>query len=87
LAGGVSAKLTTLVAWPLACWTKATAAGADGVTALDGVEAGPVPMALVAVTVKVYEVPLLSPVTVVDVAAGDTWTGDGAVVPTNGVPA
>jgi hypothetical protein len=34
------------------------------VTAFDGDEAGDVPRALVAVTVKVYEVPFVSPVTV-----------------------
>ena len=36
-----------------------------GVTELDGADAGPVPIAFVAVTVKVYAVPLVSPVTVV----------------------
>jgi len=34
-----------------------------GVTALDGADAVPVPAALVAATEKVYEVPLVSPVT------------------------
>src|SRR5947209_20508256 len=34
-----------------------------GVTAFDGADGGPVPTALVAVTVKVYDVPLLRPVT------------------------
>ena len=43
---------------------------AAGVTAADAAEAGPVPTALVAVTVKVYAVPLVSPVTVVLVAGG-----------------
>ncbi len=38
-----------------------------GVTAFDGVDAGPVPTPLVAITVKVYAVPLVSPVTVIDV--------------------
>ena len=61
--------------------------GAVGVTALDGAEAGPVPTALVAATVKVYAVPLLKPLIVVEVAGGlpDTVTGAKAVVPTNGV--
>ena len=36
-----------------------------GVTADDAVESVPVPTALVAVTVKVYAVPLVSPVTVI----------------------
>jgi hypothetical protein len=34
-----------------------------GVTAVDGVDAGPVPAALVAVTMNVYGVPSVSPVT------------------------
>ena len=38
-----------------------------GVTADDADDAGPVPTLLVAVTVKVYDVPLVSPVTVHDV--------------------
>jgi hypothetical protein len=37
---------------------------ADGVTAFDGLDAGPVPTAFVAVTVNVYDVPLVKPVTV-----------------------
>src|SRR5690349_21387307 len=41
-----------------------------GVTAVDAAEAGLVPTALVAVTVKVYAVPLVSPVIVVVVAGG-----------------
>ena len=36
----------------------------SGVTALDAAEAGPAPIAFVAVTVKAYEVPLVSPVIV-----------------------
>ena len=40
-----------------------------GVTALEDAEAGPVPMALVAVTVKWYVVPLVRPVTTRLVAA------------------
>ncbi len=38
--------------------------GPIGVTAFEGVDAGPVPAPFVAVTVKVYEVPFMSPVTV-----------------------
>src|SRR5256885_13181750 len=34
-----------------------------GVTEFDGADGGPVPTAFVAVTVKVYEVPLVNPVT------------------------
>ena len=38
-----------------------------GVTLLDAAEAGPVPTALVAVTVNVYAVPFARPVTVIEV--------------------
>ncbi|MBK6602781.1 MAG: hypothetical protein IPG28_14835 [Betaproteobacteria bacterium] len=48
-----------------------TAVGAPGtvagVTAADAADAGPVPTALVAVTVNVYAVPLVRPDTVIDV--------------------
>ena len=39
--------------------------GAAGLTALDAAEAGPVPIPLLAVTVKLYGVPSMSPVTVI----------------------
>ena len=39
-----------------------------GVTLLEAAEAAPVPAAFVAVTVKVYVVPLISPVTVIGLA-------------------
>jgi hypothetical protein len=42
--------------------------GGSGVTELETAEDGPVPTALVAVTVKVYAVPLASPLTAVEVA-------------------
>ncbi len=38
-----------------------------GVIGLEAADAGPVPTALVALTVKVYDVPLVSPVTVIEV--------------------
>jgi hypothetical protein len=67
-AGGV--KLT------VACWLPAvavTAVGAPGtvagVTLFDAADAGPVPIALVAVTVKVYVVPFVKPVTVIGLDA------------------
>ena len=41
----------------------------DGTTAFEAAEAAPVPSALVAVTVKVYELPLVRPVTVHEVVA------------------
>ena len=53
--------------------TALTAVGApgteEGTTAVEGVEAGLVPIALVAVTVNVYDVPLVKPVTVIGLAA------------------
>src|SRR5260370_39163447 len=57
-----------------------------GVTELDGDEAGPVPTALVAVTVKVYLVPLVRPLTVALVAvplalAGVPPGGEGTGYP------
>ena len=56
-------------------------------TELEAAEAGPVPTALVADTVNVYAVPLVSPVTVAVVAGGlpATVVGVCAVVPTYGV--
>ena len=58
-------------------------APALGVTALDGAEAVPVPRELVAVTLNVYAVPLVSPVTVAVLAGGEpvTVTGVPAVDP------
>jgi hypothetical protein len=54
-----------------------------GVTDAEGAESGPEPTALVALTRKVYAVPLARPVTVVDVAGGDPETVFGvcALVP------
>ena len=48
-----------------------TVAGAWGVTGPDGVEVGPDPMALTAVTVQVTVVPLVTPVTVAVVEVPD----------------
>ena len=42
--------------------------GTRGVTAFDGLDAGPVPAAFVAVTVNVYDVPFVRPDTVHEVA-------------------
>ena len=44
-----------------------TVAGATGVTLFDAVDGGPVPMPLLALTVNVYAVPLVSPLTLIDV--------------------
>ena len=50
---GATATLVTDVLCALTCWTKAGVGVAAGVTAFDWAEAGPVPIALVAVTVNV----------------------------------
>ena len=54
--------------WPFTFELAETEVGApetvDGTTAADALEAAPAPRAFVAVTVKVYEVPLVRPVTV-----------------------
>ena len=42
-----------------------------GVTLFEAAEAGPVPIALVALTVKVYAVPFVKPVTVIGLDAPD----------------
>ena len=47
--------------------------GPAGVTLLEGEEAGPDPRALAAVTVNVYAVPLVSPVTVAEVVLPFTF--------------
>ncbi len=58
-----------------------------GVTAADAADGGPVPIAFVALTVNVYAVPLVSPVTVALVGAGlpETTVGVCAADPMNGV--
>src|SRR5664279_857708 len=66
------------------CWTKV---GTKGIAALEAADAAPVPLALVAVTVNVYAVPLVNPVTVVLVPGGVPVivVAVCAVDPTNGV--
>jgi hypothetical protein len=50
-------------------------------TALDGADAGPVPAAFVAVTVKVYEVPFVRPVTTIGLDAPlATWPPEDVTV-------
>jgi hypothetical protein len=86
------AVLNAAVVWfpsPFTLTVTSTVGGeaVPGVTALDGADGEPVPIAFVAVTVNVYAVPLVSPPTVVLVAGGlpDTVTGVCGVAPTNGV--
>jgi hypothetical protein len=67
-AGGV--KLTVACALPAVAVPIVGAPGTvAGVTLLDAADAGPVPIALVAVTVKVYVVPFVKPVTVIGLDA------------------
>jgi hypothetical protein len=66
-----------IVACPLAAVAD-TLVGApgtvNGVTALEAAEVGPLPAALAAVTVNVYDVPAVRPVTVAVVAGAATVT-------------
>jgi hypothetical protein len=57
----------------------------EGVTAFDAADGEPVPLALLAVTVNVYVVPLVRPVIVALVADADTFVVGCAVVPMYGV--
>ena len=64
---------TFAVAFPATADTPVGAAGTVGpvgVTVADGADAGPDPMAFVAVTVKVYAVPFARPVIAADVTGG-----------------
>ena len=67
--------------------TGALALTAAGVTAFDAADSPPAPIAFVALTVNVYVVPLVSPVTVALVGAGlpDTIFGVCATDPMYGV--
>ena len=53
VAVGVTATVVVLSARAATCWTNVGRVTAAGVTRLDAIEGAPVPMALVAVTVKV----------------------------------
>jgi hypothetical protein len=79
LAGAVN--VTVASALPLTAETLVGAPGTvAGVTALLALEAVPVPTALVAVMVKVYEVPLVRPVTVIGEALPEAVTPPGLEV-------
>jgi hypothetical protein len=68
-------QVTVACAFPAVALTVVDAPGGPtGVTAFDAAEAEPVPAAVVADTVKVYEVPLVSPVTVAVVIVPPTDT-------------
>ena len=67
------------------CWFPGVAdsdalSGTAAGVAVTGSDAGPSPLLLVAVTVKVYSVPLVSPSTVHDVAAGVQVPSGGETV-------
>ena len=78
------AKLTVALASPAVALTAVgdpgTVAGADGTTMLEAAEAGPVPKALVAVTVKVYAVAFVRPVTVMGEPAPEAVMPSGLEV-------
>ena len=73
-------KLTVALALPPSAETVVGAPGTvrfAGVTLLDAAEAGPVPAELAAVTVKVYAVPLVRPVTTSGLPAPDAVNPPG----------
>jgi hypothetical protein len=86
-AAGVTARLATARVCAKTCCTNAGATLALGVTAFEGEDAGPGPIALLAATVKVYVVPFTKPVIVTLVAGGEpeTVVAVWAVVPIKGV--
>jgi len=63
-------KVTVACALPAVAITPVGASGTvQGVTALDAPDAAPVPMLFVAVTVNVYDVPLVKPVKTIGLPA------------------
>src|SRR5688572_30742939 len=78
-AGGANA--TRACALPASAATAKGAPGSvAGVTLLEGADSGPVPTAVVALTVKVYAVPLVSPPTTIGEAAPLAVMPPGEVV-------
>ena len=77
VAAGAVQLTTDCVLPPLVPATPVGAPGVPSVIELEAAEAGPVPMALVAVTVKVYVVPFVSPVIVQGDAAQLTVSPPG----------
>jgi hypothetical protein len=84
---GVTASDGFLTAYEVTPWTNAGGGTAVGVTVFESVDAALVPIAFVAVTEKLYDVPLVSPEIVVWVAGGlpDTMVGVCATDATYGV--
>ena len=78
---GGAVKLTLALAFPKVALTFCGAPGTPaGVTLFEAADAGPVPMPLVAVTVKVYAVPSVSPVTPIGLVAPFAVTPPGLEV-------
>jgi hypothetical protein len=74
-------KLTETWPLPLAALTFVGESGTvAGVTLLEAVDEAPIPLPLVAFTVKVYVVPFVRPVTVIGLAAADTVFPPGDAV-------
>ena len=69
LAGAAHDTTDDAFAAPVALTAVGAPGTVDGVTAADADEAEPVPLAFVAVTVNVYEVPFVNPATVHEVVA------------------
>ena len=82
LAGAVHDTTDWVLALDVAVTLVGTLGVVAGVAAAEGAEADPVPAALMAVTVKVYAVPLVSPVTVqvVTVAEHVAMPGEAVTV-------
>jgi hypothetical protein len=78
-AGG-AVKLTTASSLPDAALTPVGAPGAPTTTALETADGGPVPSVFVAVTVNVYEVPFVNPVTVSGLADPNAISPPGDAV-------
>ena len=94
LAGSVQSTITSVPGPPgwlavTPVGAPGTVAGVDGVTELEGADGPLVPTAFVAVTVKVYEVPFVRPLTVQPVPAVEQVKPPGdevAVYPVMGLP-
>ena len=73
--GGVAHDRVTDWSWGTAVSTVGAPTAPTGVTGEDAADDPPVPLAFDAVTVNVYEVPLVRPPTTCDVAGESTTTG------------
>src|SRR5690242_7127629 len=87
LAVGVTDKLVASPCAATCCTNAGVELADDGVTAFEAADGGPVPLGLLAVTVKVYQLPGVNPVTATPVGGGVPLTvvGVSGVVPRYGV--